>query len=54
MKKGKTVETKSYCLPPTLIEWIEEYGKKSHRNSSQIICLAIEMLRNKVCNTETV
>lgn len=50
----RTVETKSYSLPPDMIQWIEDFGKQSKRTKSQVVQLAVDLLRNRIAGKEQV
>ena len=50
----RNVKTQSYSLPLDMIKWINEFGKQSHRTKSQVVQLAIELLKNRIAGQEVV
>lgn len=48
----RTVRTQSYSLPEDMIKWIDDFGSQSKRTKSQVVQLAIDLLRNRMCGKE--
>ena len=48
----RNVRTQSYSLTDEMIEWIEEFGRQSRRTKSQVVALAIDLLRNRLAGKE--
>ena len=50
----RNVRTQSYSLTDEMINWIEDFGKQSRRTKSQVVALAIDLLRNRINGKEQV
>ena len=48
----RNVRTQSYSLTNEMINWIEEFGRQSRRTKSQVVALAIDLLRNRISGKE--
>jgi len=50
----RNVRPQSYSLTDEMINWINNFGKQSRRTKSQVVALAIDLLRNKINGKEQV
>ena len=50
----RTVKTQSYSLPDEMIEWIAKFSEQSKRTKSQVVQLAVDLLRNRLTGKEQV